>query len=50
MRPVLRISPPDVRHLEMPVVFSDRDIVVVDKPPGLLSVPGNHKDVCDSVL
>ena len=32
------------------VVHADRDIVVVDKPSGLLSVPGRGPDLADSAL
>lgn len=32
------------------VLYSDKDIVVVDKPAGLLSVPGRGANLADSVL
>lgn len=34
----------------LPVRFVDRDVVVVDKPSGLLSVPGRSPDLTDSAL
>ncbi|NLW80844.1 MAG: RluA family pseudouridine synthase [Desulfovibrionales bacterium] len=32
------------------IMYEDRDMVVVDKPSGLLSVPGRTPELCDSVL
>lgn len=32
---------------ELPVIFADAHILVLDKPPGLLTVPGNHPDRAD---
>ncbi len=34
----------------LPLIYHDRDIVVVDKPAGLLSVPGRYAHTQDSVL
>ncbi|MEM7772388.1 MAG: pseudouridine synthase, partial [Cyanobacteria bacterium P01_A01_bin.37] len=34
---------------EMPIVYEDEWLIVVDKPPGLLSVPGRHALQQDSV-
>ena len=44
-----KMAPPDVRHISMPIVYQDKSIVVVDKPAGLLSVPGTSPGVFDSV-
>jgi len=41
----LLINP--AQHLDLPIVFQDEDVVVVNKPAGLLSVPG--KNIEDSV-
>ncbi len=43
-------SPPAVVASELSVVFEDAWVVVVDKPCGLLSVPGKDASVTDSVL
>ncbi|PIW30654.1 MAG: RNA pseudouridine synthase [Rhodobacterales bacterium CG15_BIG_FIL_POST_REV_8_21_14_020_59_13] len=32
---------------ELPVIFADDHILVLDKPSGLLTVPGNHPDRAD---
>lgn len=45
-----RFVPPDVRGEALPVVFEDACLVVIDKPCGLLSVPGTDARVGDSVL
>ncbi len=42
--------PPSVVADELPIVFEDAWLVVVDKPHGLLSVPGKDASVTDSVL
>lgn len=47
---VRRYRPPDLKRLELPVVFEDEWLLVVDKPEGLLSVPGTDASVKDSVL
>ncbi|NMF85512.1 RluA family pseudouridine synthase [Nodosilinea sp. P-1105] len=36
--------------LELPVLYADEGLLVVNKPPGLLSVPGRSSDRADSVL
>ncbi|WP_224248755.1 RluA family pseudouridine synthase [Hyalangium gracile] len=52
----LRVSPPRtfslpaVTAVDLPVVFEDEWVVVVDKPCGLLSVPARDESVTDSVL
>lgn len=43
-------APPDLVAEPLPVVFEDAWLVVVDKPCGLLSVPGRDASVRDSVL
>jgi tRNA pseudouridine32 synthase/23S rRNA pseudouridine746 synthase len=43
-------SPPAVVTESLAIVFEDAWIVVVDKPRGLLSVPGRDASVTDSVL
>ncbi len=37
--PPRRFRPPPSRHLEMPIVYEDSRLLVVDKPAGLLSAP-----------
>ena len=44
-----RVIPPDLRDTEMPIVYQDKSIVVIDKPSGLLSVPGTNPGLMDSV-
>ncbi|PSB20003.1 RNA pseudouridine synthase [Phormidesmis priestleyi ULC007] len=34
----------------LPILYEDEWLIVVNKPPGLLSVPGRYRDVQDSVL
>jgi tRNA pseudouridine32 synthase / 23S rRNA pseudouridine746 synthase len=41
--------PPDASLIDLPILFQDEWIVVVDKPPGLLSVPP-RSGTSDSVL
>lgn len=48
--PPRTFSPPAVVDDDLPVVFEDPWVVVVDKPCGLLSVPGRDASVTDSVL
>ena len=36
-------------HINLPVVYQDEDIIVINKPSGLLSVPGKGPDLIDSV-
>ncbi len=43
-------SPPAIVGTELSIVFEDAWVVVVDKPSGLLSVPGKDASVTDSVL
>lgn len=40
-------SPPDV---PLDVIHDDHEVVVVNKPPGLLSVPGKGADLADCLL
>jgi len=40
-------SPPD---LPLSVIHEDRDFVIVDKPAGLLSVPGRGPDLADCLI
>lgn len=35
---------------EVPILYEDKWLIVVNKPPGLLSVPGRYRDTQDSVL
>ena len=44
----LRYNPPLEPRLD--IIHEDRDMVVVNKPSGLLSVPGRTPDLFDSVL
>lgn len=48
--PSRRFKPPDLSREELPIVFEDERLVVVNKPEGLLSVPGTDATVTDSVL
>ena len=48
--PPRAFSPPAVVAEDLTVIFEDAWVVVVDKPQGLLSVPGKHASVTDSVL
>ncbi|MFZ9737919.1 MAG: pseudouridine synthase [Prochlorotrichaceae cyanobacterium] len=49
-------TPPDLISsaippaLDLPILYEDLDLIVVDKPAGLLSVPGRSSDRQDSVL
>ncbi|MEB3210040.1 MAG: RluA family pseudouridine synthase, partial [Leptolyngbyaceae bacterium] len=36
--------------LDLPILYEDEWLIAVDKPPGLLSVPGRHTSTQDSVL
>jgi tRNA pseudouridine32 synthase/23S rRNA pseudouridine746 synthase len=49
VEPARRFLPPDVRHAPLEIVHEDRWLVVVNKPAGLLSVPGKDA-VGDSAL
>ncbi|MBD0264422.1 MAG: RluA family pseudouridine synthase [Tolypothrix sp. Co-bin9] len=42
----LRPNPPEV----LPIIYEDEWLIAVNKPPGLLSVPGRYSDRQDSVL
>jgi tRNA pseudouridine32 synthase/23S rRNA pseudouridine746 synthase len=42
----LRPNPPEV----LPILYEDEWLIAVNKPPGLLSVPGRYSDRQDSVL
>jgi len=48
--PPRTFSPPAAVAEDMTVVFEDAWVVVIDKPCGLLSVPGRDASVADSVL
>jgi tRNA pseudouridine32 synthase/23S rRNA pseudouridine746 synthase len=48
--PPRAFSPPSVLANDLPIVFEDAWVVVIDKPSGLLSVPGRDTSVTDSVL
>ncbi|MEH2077964.1 MAG: pseudouridine synthase [Nostoc sp.] len=39
-----------VRSLSLPIIYEDECLIAVDKPAGLLSVPGRYSDRQDSVL
>jgi tRNA pseudouridine32 synthase/23S rRNA pseudouridine746 synthase len=41
--------PADLSSVAMPIVYQDKSFVVVEKPSGLLSVPGTNRNVTDSV-
>ena len=45
---ILNYQPPTEPYLE--VLHQDDDIVVLNKPSGLLSVPGKHPDHADSLM
>ena len=45
-----RFIPPDVSNRELQIVYEDAHLWVVDKPSGLLSVPGRGLAAADSVL
>jgi tRNA pseudouridine32 synthase/23S rRNA pseudouridine746 synthase len=42
----LRPNPPEV----LPIIYEDEWLIAVNKPPGLLSVPGRYRDRQDSVV
>jgi tRNA pseudouridine32 synthase / 23S rRNA pseudouridine746 synthase len=44
---ILNYSPPTTPYLE--IVYQDNDLVVLNKPSGLLSVPGKAKEHADSL-
>lgn len=41
-------SPP--RHLKLDILFQDKYLLIVNKPSGLLSVPGRGEDKLDSLI
>jgi tRNA pseudouridine32 synthase/23S rRNA pseudouridine746 synthase len=48
--PPRRFSPAPPPALTLPIVHADRWLLAVDKPHGLLSIPGRGEDAQDSVL
>jgi tRNA pseudouridine32 synthase/23S rRNA pseudouridine746 synthase len=44
------VSPPSPVSLDVPRLYEDDQLVVINKPAGLLSVPGRYGDRQDSVL
>jgi tRNA pseudouridine32 synthase/23S rRNA pseudouridine746 synthase len=47
----LRTKPvPTTSHSQLPILYQDEWIIAIDKPSGLLSVPGRYLDRQDSVL
>jgi RluA family pseudouridine synthase len=44
------VQPLDVENLTLPILYQDEALIVVDKPAGLLSVPGRRYHLQDSVL
>lgn len=42
--------PPDMRGVPLPIVYEHPDFLVVDKPSGLLSIPGRGPHAQDSVI
>lgn len=46
--PPLKYDPP--REPRLVILYEDRDVVVLNKPGGLLSVPGRTPDLADSAL
>lgn len=49
VQPSRRFRPPELSAHPLPIRFQDEHFVVVDKPAGLLSVPGTDATVVDSV-
>ncbi len=49
VRPSRRFRPPSLSQTPLPVIFQDEHIIVVNKPEGLLSIPGTDATVHDSV-
>ncbi|MEA5628177.1 RluA family pseudouridine synthase [Nostoc sp. UHCC 0251] len=43
-------SPSPDREITLPIIYEDEWLIAVNKPPGLLSVPGRYSDRQDSVL
>jgi len=48
-RPPALVTTSD-QGLNLPIIYQDQWLIAVDKPPGLLSVPGRHHHSQDSVL
>ncbi len=46
----MKFLPPDLRHLPLPIHYHDDTIVVVDKLPDFLSVPGRSPGTEDCVV
>ena len=42
--------PPDLRHRPLSILYCDSNVVVVDKLPDFLSVPGRHAESQDCVV
>ena len=42
--------PPDLRHRPLSILYCDSNVVVVDKLPEFLSVPGRHAESQDCVV
>ncbi|MEH2462792.1 RluA family pseudouridine synthase [Nostoc sp.] len=49
-RDVYTISPLSSTKAEIPIIYEDEWLIAVNKPVGLLSVPGRYRDRQDSVL
>ncbi|MEH2405187.1 RluA family pseudouridine synthase [Nostoc sp.] len=49
-RDVYTISPLSPTKAEIPIIYEDEWLIAVNKPAGLLSVPGRYRDRQDSVL
>ncbi|PAX51581.1 RluA family pseudouridine synthase [Brunnivagina elsteri] len=37
-------------NYQLPIIYQDEYLIAINKPPGLLSVPGRYRDTQDSVL
>ncbi|MGF2039863.1 MAG: pseudouridine synthase [Nostoc sp. CmiVER01] len=46
----VRSSSPDEGEVTLPIIYEDEWLIAVNKPAGLLSVPGRYRDRQDSVL
>ncbi|MEH2287358.1 RluA family pseudouridine synthase [Nostoc sp.] len=47
---VTSFSCPDTGEVTLPIIYQDEWLIAVNKPAGLLSVPGRYRDRQDSVL
>ena len=47
-RPRVTLVPADFQSTDLEVLYSDDAIIVINKPPGLLSVPGRHWTTADN--